>query len=210
MSLPVEVPGLDTIIPRIDESRLILVESGADTAKSFFIRRLALSAAKIGWPVTFVISRDKEELRGQLAAEGPAAGVPHDGWSTIHERDAISSLAEFGEAGGLLAVDSFSFLTLDVDANGLASLLRALRAVCRRQGTIVLLATDRAMLPAQSDAVVNHLADGTLQFHAREAQEGVVRFLRIPRWSDGTFVDRNIYYQFDGKRLAIDLRSRVL
>jgi hypothetical protein len=58
--------------------------------------------------------------------------------------------------------------------------------------------------------VVTHLSDGYLQFHAREGPEGVLRFLRIPKWMDGKFVDRNIYYEFDGKRIAIDLRRRVL
>ena len=209
MTLPVEVPGLDTIIPKIDPGRIVIVESGADSAKSFFVRRLALTAGRIGWPVSFVISRDQEELRGQLAAEAGATAPPN-GWLHVHERDAVQSLDEFGELGGLLAIDSFSFLTLNIPGSDLAYMLRSLRAICRRRGTAVLLATDRGMFHAQSEAIVNHLADGLLQFHAREAPEGVVRFLRIPKWVDGKFVDRNIYYEFDGKRLAIDLRSRVL
>jgi hypothetical protein len=57
---------------------------------------------------------------------------------------------------------------------------------------------------------VTHLSDGFIQFHAREGPEGVLRFLRIPKWMDGKFVDRNIYYEFDGKRISVDLRSRVL
>ncbi|HYA58052.1 MAG TPA: hypothetical protein VEH57_06290 [Thermoplasmata archaeon] len=209
MSLPVEVPGLDTIIPEITEGSVVVVESGADSAKSFFVRRLALTAGRLGWPVTFVISRDREELRGQLTAEAKS-GIPPDGWLHIHERDALQSLDEFGEVGGLLAVDSFSFLTLNLPGADLAFLLRGIRSVCRRRRTLVLLATDRGMFLPQAEAVVVHLADGLLQFHAREGPEGVVRFLRIPKWLDGKFVDRNIYYEFDGKRLAIDLRSRVL
>jgi KaiC/GvpD/RAD55 family RecA-like ATPase len=209
MSLPVEVPGLDTIIPQVDPSRVVVVESGADSAKSFFVRRLALTAARIGWKVTFVISRDQEELRAQLTAEGGTLPVP-DGWLEIRERDSVNALDEFADAGGLLAVDSFSFLTLGLPGPEIASMMRGLRSVCRRRGTIALLATDRGMFQPQSEAVVTHLADGQLQFHAREAAEGVVRFLRIPKWSDGKFVDRNIYYEFDGRRLAIDLRRRVL
>ncbi|HYB77928.1 MAG TPA: hypothetical protein VEE83_04515 [Thermoplasmata archaeon] len=209
MSIPVEVPGLDTIIPRIDPAKVIVVESGADSAKSFFVRRLALTAARLGQSVTFVTSRDQEEIRAQLSAEaGPDLKL--DGWLHLHERDAVRRLDEFGGGGGLLAVDSFSFLSLELPGPEIASMMRDLRAVCRREGTLVLLATDRGMLPQQSEAVVHHLADGLLQFHAREAADGIVRFLRIPKWFDGSFVDRNIYYEFDGRRLAIDLRSRVL
>ncbi len=209
MNLPVEVPGLDTIIPQIQEGSVVVVESGADSAKSFFVRRLGLTAARLGWPVTFVTSRDREELVTQLTAEGRSM-PPLDGWLHIHERDELQSLEEFGGAGGFLAVDSFSFLTLHLPGHDLASLLRGVRSIARKNGMSVLLATDRGMFQPQSESVVIHLADGLLQFHAREGAEGVVRFLRIPKWIDGKFVDRNIYYEFDGKRLAIDLRSRVL
>ncbi len=209
MSIPIEVPGLDTILPELAEGRVVLVESGADAAKSFFVRRLSLTAGRVGWPVTFVTSRDRDELQVQLASERGTAPLP-DGWVRIQERDAVSDLEEFGKDGGLLAVDSFSFLTLDLSPDQLAQALRALRTQCRRKGTTAVLATDRGMFEPRAEAVAVHLSDGLLQFHTREGPEGAVRFLRVPKWMDGRFVDRNIYYEFDGKRIAIDLRSRVL
>ena len=209
MNIPVEVPGLDTIIPELEEGKLVIVESGADAVKSFFIRRLSLTAGRVGWPVTFITSRGKDELQAQLDVER-AGTVLHDGWIDIVEKDTVEDIREFAETGGLLAIDSFSFLTLDLTADRLAQSLRGLRSQCRRRGTTAILATDRGMFEARSEAIVNHLADGLLQFHTREAPEGVQRFLRIPKWTEGKFVDRNVYYEFDGRRIAIDLRNRVL
>lgn len=208
MGIPVEVPGLDTILPEVTDGSVVIVESGADSAKNFFVRRLGLTALRIGRPVTFVISRDRGELLGLLAEEGGPAGI--DGGLKIEERDAIADLKEFAGRGGLLAVDSFSLLTLDLQAAELAAMLRDLRAQCREKKTSVVLGTDRGMFEPRGEAVVAHLADGVLQFHSREGPEGLVRFLRIPKWTEGRFFDRNIYYEFDGKRIAIDLRSRVL
>jgi KaiC/GvpD/RAD55 family RecA-like ATPase len=209
MSIPVEIPGLDTIIPELGEGELVVVESGADAAKSFFIRRLSLTAGRVGWPVTFVTSRDRDELQSQLEVERGEISLPEQ-WIQIHERDAVKDLDEFAQGGGLLALDSYSFLTLDLPAEEIARSLRGLRSLCRRHGTTAVLATDRGMFEPRAEAVVNHLADGLLQFHTREAPEGVQRFLRIPKWMGGKFVDRNVYYEFDGRRIAIDLRSRVL
>jgi len=209
VNIPIEIPGLDTIIPDLEEGRLLVVESGADSAKSFFVRRLSLSAGRVGVPVTFVTSRDATEVRALLGAEGEPGGLP-DGWVHIFERDGIDSFEEFEPTGGLLTVDSFSYLTLNLPPAELASSLRRLRSACRTQKMTAILATDRGMLDSRSEAVVTHLSDGYLQFHAREGPEGVLRFLRIPKWMDGKFVDRNIYYEFDGKRIAIDLRRRVL
>lgn len=209
MGIQVEVPGLDTIIPEVGEGRLIVVESGADAAKSFFVRRLALTALRNSWPVTYIISRDAEELRALLRTEGGGA-ADNGGRLVVHEEDVLRSLAEYGGEGGLLAIDSFSFLTLDLNPTKFSALVRSLRALCHDKLTTVLLATDRGMFEPRAEAVALHLADGVIQFHAKEGPEGVVRFLRIPKWTDGKFIDRNIYYEFDGKRLAIDLRRRVL
>ncbi len=209
MSIPIDVPGLDTIIPELGEGKIVVVESGADAAKSFFVRRVSLSAGKSGVPVTFITSRDRDELQAHFAVERGEAQLPNR-WVDIYEKNAMQDFEESAENGGLLAIDSFSFLTLDVPADGLARAMHDLRSVCRRRGTSVVLATDRGMFEGRGEAIVSHLADGLLQFHTREAPEGIQRFLRIPKWMDGKFVDRNIYYEFDGKRIAIDLRSRVL
>ena len=209
MNIPIEVPGLDTIIPDIEEGRLVVVESGADSAKSFFVRRLSLTAGRVGCPVNFVTSRDESEVRALLTSEG-GANDRSDGWIRIYERDQLDDFEEFEPNGGLLTVDSYSYLTLNVPPAKMASSLRRLRSACRTHGMTAVLATDRGMFDPRSEAVATHLADGFLQFHAREGPEGVQRFLRIPKWMDGRFVDRNIYYEFDGKRIAIDLRRRVL
>ena len=209
MNIPIEVPGLDTILPVLEQGRLVVVESEADSAKSFFVRRLSLTAGKAGWPVTFVTSRDEAEVRALLGVEG-GAQRPAEGWIRIHERDAIDEFDEFEAAGGLLTVDSYSYMTLNLTPARMAASLRRLRSACRAHGMTAILATDRGMFDPRSEAVATHLADGFLQFHAREGPEGVLRFLRIPKWMDGKFVDRNIYYEFDGKRISIDLRSRVL
>ena len=207
MSIPIEVPGLDTIIPELGQGQLVVVESGSDLAKSYFVRHLALTALRNHWPVTFVISRDRAELQALLTAEGL---VEPDGQLTVFERDAIRGFEEFVRPGGLLAVDSFSYLTLNMPAVELSQLLRNLRRLCQSQNLTVLLATDRGMFDPRAEAVAAHMADGFLQFDAREGADGIIRYLRIPKWTGGKFVDRNIYYEFDGKRLAIDLRNRVL
>jgi KaiC/GvpD/RAD55 family RecA-like ATPase len=209
VSIPVEVPGLDTIIPEVEEGRLVVVESGADSAKSFFVRRLSLTAGRVGWPVTFLTSRDETEVRALLASEGGSQKLPTN-WIRIIERDTIEDFDAFEMDGGLLTVDSYSYMSLNMAPPKMAACLRRLRSACRARKMTAVLATDRGMFDPRSEAVATHLADGFLQFHAREGPEGVQRYLRIPKWMEGKFVDRNIYYEFDGKRISIDLRSRVL
>src|ERR1700690_1065809 len=132
MTIPVEVAGLDTIIPTLDEGNLIVIESGADPAKSFFIRRLARTALAAGVPVTYLISRDQRELRSLLKVEG-GPEIEGSPVLAIEELDEMHELNGAGDRGGLLAVDSFSFLTLDLPTRQLAPLLRSLRAVCRER-----------------------------------------------------------------------------
>jgi KaiC/GvpD/RAD55 family RecA-like ATPase len=170
MGLAVQVPGLDTILPEVTEGRIVVVESGADSAKSFFVRRLAMTALQAQWPVTFVISRDKEELLSLLSKEAGPLGLTGD--IDVIERDTIDDLSRFAGKGGLLAVDSFSLLTLDQPPAILAAMMRGLRAKCRELLTTVLLGTDRGMFEPRGEAVISHLADGLLQFHAKEGPGG--------------------------------------
>jgi KaiC/GvpD/RAD55 family RecA-like ATPase len=209
MGLPVEVPGLDTIIPQVEEGRIVVVESGADEAKSFFVRRLARTALGLNWPVTFLTSRDGSELSQSLVDGGTPPPVGAAGLQ-VFERESLRDWDGIEAFRGLLAVDSFSFLTLDISAPALSDLLRRLRSVGHAYGLTVVLATDRGMFDPRSEAIVIHLADGLIQFHSKEGPEGIVRYLRVPKWTAGRFVDRNVYYEYDGKRLAIDLRRRVL
>lgn len=209
MDIPVEVPGLNTIIPSVPAGRIIVVESGADPAKSFFVRQLALTALRLGTPVTMVTSRDKQEVEAMLAREGGARPWTESTIS-ITEQDTMPRLNGFGSTPGLLVIDSFSFLTLGQDGAAVAALMRALRRLCRERQTSVVLSTDRGMLDPRAEAVVGHLSDGVVEFHSREGPEGLLRFLRIPKWTDGKLFDRNIHYEFDGRRIAVDLRNRVL
>ena len=209
MSIAVEVPGLDTILPEISEGTIVLIEGGADLAKSFFVRRLCRTAIHMGRSVTFVTSRDGRELREMFTREN---GEANGGTSAIQvfERDSVDNLSEFIPRKGLLAVDSFSFLTLGLAPADLAQMLRDVHRISREGESTTLLATDQGMMDPRSEAVVAHLAEGHIAFHAQEGTDGLVRFLRVPKWADGRFIDRNIYYDFDGRRIAIDLRSRVL
>ncbi|MCI4335857.1 MAG: hypothetical protein L3K17_01480 [Thermoplasmata archaeon] len=209
MGIPIEVPGLDTILPDLGTGRVIVAESGADPAKSFFVRRMGLTAMKLKLPFTIVTSRDREEVQEMMLRESGAQPWVESELSVIEE-DSVTTLEPFAGDGGLLAVDSFSFLTLDLSGTRIAKLLREVRYQCRAEKTTVLLGTDRGMADARSEAVAAHLADGVIQFHAREGPEGLIRFLRVPKWTDGKFVDRNIYYSYDGNRIAVDLRRRVL
>lgn len=209
MGIPVEIPGLHTLIPEIGDGHIVLVEGGADPAKSFFVRRVTLSALKGHRPVTFVTSRDRDELRGLLEKEGGRPAWEERSVEVLEENE-VSDLTPYASGGGLLAVDSFSFLALGLAGPELARLLRELRSRCRDRGTTVVLGTDRGMFEPRAEAVSAHLVDGVIQFHAKEGPEGLIRYLRIPKWPDGRFVDRNIYYDFDGQRIAVDLRSRVL
>lgn len=208
MGIPLEVPGLSAILPELSEGSILIVESGADGAKSHIVRRFAATAKARAMPVTYLVSRDGRVVRESLADPTLSAGA--DPVAEVRELDSLADWQPNGMKGGLLAIDSFSFLTLDYTPQQLATVLRELRERCRVSGLTVVLATDRGMFDPRGESVAIHLADGLIQFHWKEGPEGVVRYLRIPKWPSGTLTDRNIYYEFDGKHMAIDLRRRVL
>jgi archaellum biogenesis ATPase FlaH len=110
----------------------------------------------------------------------------------------------------MTVVDSFSYLTFDLGAAAFRSVLRDFRKACRERGRIVLLTVDRGMLSDAFAALVGHSADHVVSFEIKEAPDGVLRYLRLPKAAGGSGLDRNIHYAFDGRRIAVDLRNRIL
>jgi KaiC/GvpD/RAD55 family RecA-like ATPase len=208
MGLPVEIPGLNTILPEVPDGKVAIVEGGSDGAKGYFARRIAKSALRLGRRVTYLTSRDGPEVTAEL--QNGSVDPVRAGLLRVEELDSLSGSGSLDTAGGLLAIDSFSFLTLDLPLPRLAEMMRGLHTECSRTGLTVVLATDRGMFDPRAEAVTIHLSDGLIQFHSKEGPEGVIRYLRVPKWPSGTVTDRNIYYEFDGTKMVIDLRRRVL
>src|SRR5579862_8705826 len=101
--IPITIPGLSTIIPEVAQGRILVAESAADPAKSFFVRSLGTSALRLGWTVTFVTTRDRTELEGRFAQEGeqPRTGAWTESLEII-EQDSLDHLGDLAQRGGLL------------------------------------------------------------------------------------------------------------
>jgi KaiC/GvpD/RAD55 family RecA-like ATPase len=191
MPVAVEVPGLDAYLPEVPDGRLVLLEGGLAPAKGHLARQLGRTAAAQGRPVALLTTRGAEDadgLRVQPVTAWPAAGAPpgHD-----------------------LVVDSFSLLALDASPAEVAQRVRALRDACARDGRIAILVLDDGHLDAAARAACHHLADGVVQFLSRDDPEGLVPYLRVPKWMDGAGVDKNLFYGFTGRQILIDTRRRV-
>jgi KaiC/GvpD/RAD55 family RecA-like ATPase len=205
MAIKIDIPGLDRLLPEIADGTILLVEGDIDPSKNFFAHYLARSAAAQDQRVRFITSRDKDYVRRGLMLWGDLP--PHIG---LAEASVWSDMFKQALDGSVLVVDSFSYLVSEMKPENLRSVMRDFRKACRENKMIAALVIDRAMLSPATLAYVAHSADAVLEFFTRETPEGLQRFLRFPKLTDGTTYDRNIYYGFDGRRISVDLRNRVL
>jgi archaellum biogenesis ATPase FlaH len=194
MPVAVEVPGLDAHVPEVPDGRLVLLEGGLAPAKASLARTLGRSAAAQGRAVTLLSTRGAgpdagaEGLRVEATERWPSAPAP---------------------PGNDVVVDSFSLLALDASPAEVAARVRSLRQAAARDGRIAVLVLDDGHLQPAALAACHHLADGVIQFLARDDADGLVTFLRIPKWMDGAGVDKNLFYTFTGRQMLIDTRRRV-
>ncbi|MGB0652470.1 MAG: hypothetical protein ACPGQL_04655 [Thermoplasmatota archaeon] len=200
MPVPVDLPGLDQFIEEVPDGRILVLEGSMDPASSHLALHLATRAARAGRAVTFVSTRTGEPAqRPEIVGGGPLQVAEQVPWMELNDHAGT----------GDVVVDSFSFSALDVADHELASGLGSLRKRLRQTGNVAVLTLERGMLDARAAAIVYHLADGIIQFHAREDAEGSVQYLRVPKWMGGRTHIRNIYFEFDGSNLLIDTRRRV-
>lgn len=189
MPLPVEVAGLDAVAPEVPDGRVLLIEGGATRAKAGLLHRLARTSADGGRKPLLITTRAEPD-------------------SPVEAREVSSWPAQWPD-GRDVFVDSFSLLALDAKPLDVADRIRAIRRSCLASGAIAALVLDDGQLDPAATAAARHIADGIIQFQARDDPEGPVPFLRVPKWMDGGGADRNLYYGFDGRHLLIDTRRRV-
>lgn len=193
------------MIPEIPDSCAIVVEGTADSMNSVFVQMIGHSAQLHGRRVTYVTSRSSAEVEAQMHRH-----LPGDAMFDIIEDFSPDSIGVGLQRRCVHIIDSFSYLMIDEDLNGFRKVLEAVKTFSRVNESIVLLTTESGMLERRCEITAEHLADGVIQFMSREVPEGVVRFVRVPKWVDGRSLDKNLYYTFDGAMIKVDQRSRVL
>jgi len=205
MVISIGIPGIQRYIQDIPDGMVILLEGGADHMPSNIAQALAPSAFAQKRPVRYITSRRQEDVILQILNNGqdPEAfnvteNIDPDRWG-----DHILK-------GAMVIVDSFSFFILGKEVQYVKDLMLRLRSVCREMGANLVLIAEQGMLERTTEAVTHYLADGIIQFMFSERPEGVSRYLRIPKWVNETMVDQNIFYEYEGGHIKIDLRSRVV
>jgi KaiC/GvpD/RAD55 family RecA-like ATPase len=205
MGLPVEMSGLKQVLNEVPEGSLVVVEGGLEVIKSVFVQYLCMTSKRQGRPTTYVTSRGREEVKRQIDHFMPEPQAIE----VFEDRTPGQWRARMRE-GGLLVVDSFSYLMMDSPVPEVRAALEELQRGCRQTSSIVVLVLDQGLLDPRAALAASHLADAIVLFHTREGSEDIARFMRIPKWTDGHSIDTNINFTFIDKRFSVDLRQRVV
>jgi KaiC/GvpD/RAD55 family RecA-like ATPase len=204
MPLTMPIPGLSNFIKEVPDGSLIHVEGGIDSVKSAFAIQLAGSAAERGWLAVMASTRWLPDLRSEVEY-----AFPKGTFEILSVKDS-SSLAGHTAPKTVFVADSFSYLSLEMSPAALKTSLESLRGVCKNTGCIAILVTDAGTMGLERESIVTQVCDGVVQFLSRESQERYARFIRIPKWVGGVSLGENLYYDYDGRRINIDLRARVV
>ncbi|MGD1060888.1 MAG: hypothetical protein ABR879_05475 [Methanomassiliicoccales archaeon] len=205
MDIPIDIPGLNQSIPSVPSGSLILVRGGNDHAKTYFAQYLGEMGRRAGMRLVYFTSRGKEEVMNQYKMHFDDTL----GSSIFEERSPTRWVAAM-QKDVVMIIDSFSYMVLDKDLQSYRAAVEDLRSASRSTQALVVLTTDTGMVTPEREAILLHLVDGVVDFHVRESNEGLVRFIRIGHWYDGRIRDNNIFYRFEDMRISVDSRSRVV
>lgn len=206
MGIPIDMTGLKHFIPEIPDGQIILIEGKLDPIKTFFVKHLGHIACRNGRKVTFISSKNKVQIRESLKCE---TDFDHKNFEIIDERSS-RHWKDHIEEKSLLIIDSFSYLMLDKSLYEFRDVMEDMRDECKIKNAIALLTLVDGMLGEKEEITTEYLADGIIRFLTRESSKGKERYIRIPRWIGNVSFDDNINYSFDGKRMNVDQRERVV
>jgi archaellum biogenesis ATPase FlaH len=205
MGLSINIPGLGDFIKEIPDKNLILVEGEMDNIKTFFVQKIGYNGTKNGKKITYITSRDKDEVYHQLCQYHFKPDK-----ASILNGNSLSHIKEHITKNSVLIIDSFSYLTLEQESSQFKEIIENIRKMCKKENAIIFLTIETGMLPQKMEKILAHVTDGIIQFKTKESSKGIVRFIRIPKWANGNIIDSNIYYTFNNREINIDLRSRVV
>lgn len=205
MGVGIPIIGLPTKIKEIPDGTMMLLTGSMDAIPSFLAQAIGHLGWKRGRTVTYITSKSSNEVLQQVRRIEPEH-IPF----YIVERSKPDDWEDYISRGSVLIIDSFLFLSLETDTWVYKSILEDLRDKCKKLGAIIILVGSEGMLNDTKDYVLTHVSDGIMNFRSRDTDEGVTRFIRIPKWIDGEPIDLNIYYHFENNHINVDSRSRVI
>jgi KaiC/GvpD/RAD55 family RecA-like ATPase len=204
MPIQVPIPGLSNFVREVPEGSVLYLEGGLDYVKSSFALALAGSAAERGWMPFVATTRWADDLKKELASAYPRQAFE------VVDGVKLGELASVVAPKRVIIIDSFSHIAMESSLGEFKGSMEKMRAACKSTGSVVILVADSGVLGREREAAASQMSDGTVQFLTREVQERLSRFIRIPKWMGGLSLSDNLYYDYDGRRISIDLRARVV
>lgn len=203
MGIPINIPGLNQFIKEVPEGSIVSIEGGVDSPKAVLVSVIASTAKDEGWSISYVCPRGRcgslQDLPGKWRQD-----------LVIVEGDAPILWKQHLKPKNVLIIDSLSYLMLERDVSEFKNIMEEIKTSGRTNGAIIIQLIELGMFDLKAEILTGFFADGIVQFLSKDSGEGVSRFIRIPKWMEGSSFDRNIYYTYEEGRINIDLRYRVV
>ena len=205
MGIEIPITGLPQQIMEIPDGSIILIQGTMDSVPSFMAQLIGQQEWKMGRTVTLITSRTSQDVIDQ-ARRIDEVNIPF----FIVERTKPDEWVNYVTPDSMLIIDSFLFLSLETDKWVYKNILENLRNKCVEHRAIIILVGREGMLDPVKDYILSHLSDGIINFRTKEMDDGVARYMRVPKWVDGEPVDMFMFYTYQNDRISIDSRSRVV
>lgn len=203
--LKIPVVGMDQFVDKIPDGTIILFEGGLDNLPSYLVQSIGDLATSERREVTYITSKSIQDVTDQVKTV-MGKDVPF----YIIESVKMEDWPKFMRPRSVMIVDSFSYLVLEKDIENVKKHLEIIRKLAKENKGVVLLLSHRGLLNEHKEEIARYLSDGIVQFHTKDMPEGIVRYMRFPKWTNGKTIDLNIFYNYENKRFNVDLRSRVI
>lgn len=182
---------------------LILVEEEVGDVKRVFIQMIGAEAIRQGKKVVYVTFLSREDVLKQSLAFGLKEAEQFD---IVEKFGDGSRLHEFC-AGDVCIVDGYPLMNMDADGVHIINRLRSLLNLCK-DGRIIMLASDKGVLPVREENAVRAMADGIIQFSVESGEDHISHFINVPKMRGQPPADKLIPFTVEETGISVDTRER--
>lgn len=205
MGIEIPITGMPDEISEIEQGKVILIEGGEDSLARYLSQRIAHEYSKKGRSCIMISSRPESLVNEDLKMIGPNSMV-FDIYEEVHP----SKFSKAFSSGSMVVVDRLDYIMGKNIIDDPHKLFEDLGEICRSSDSILILVSRIGGMEGPIDKIIKHNVDGIIQFSTIEKQEGISRYMRFIKWTDGLPYDNYIPFKYHNNKFNIDLRSKVI
>jgi archaellum biogenesis ATPase FlaH len=193
-------------LSEMPSNSLVLVEEDSGDIKRIFAQMIVAEALAAGKRVTYISPRMKADIICEFEAYGNAS---------LEHLDVVDKIRDPAKLGDLCnsevcVIENLPMFFIDAVDREVVHAMNVLVHASRDGNRVILLTSDKSILPPKQEKIVRSMADGVIELTIGFNEQQINRYIHVHKLKGKPPADKLIPFSVEdsGKSIYVDTRER--